>query len=308
MIFGQFFKAKNNLPKGSVLAQELRASPQKLQEHVLALTGTSRPRDYSNAEAIEEAAQYIKKAFEEAGVRPEFQNFKAGSRSYRNVVAVFGPREASRIVIGAHYDVAGNQPGADDNASGVAGVLELARLIESRKPKLNHRVELVAYCLEEPPFFGSSEMGSAVHAKSLKAENAKVDLMLSLEVIGYYSEEKNSQEFPIQGLEYIYPTTGNFIAVAGDMNSISLTKKVKSLMAENSKIDVQYINAPRSVPGMGLSDHFSYWNEGFPALMITDTAFFRNPNYHTVNDRPETLNYEKMAEVVEGVYGVLSEF
>jgi Zn-dependent M28 family amino/carboxypeptidase len=291
---------------------DLRADPQRLYGHVKSLTSTSKPRNYIYPEALDEAARYIQSYWKAYDYEIGLQTFDAAGRRYSNVVTSIGPTanrsRPARIIVGAHYDVAGLQPGADDNASGVAGLLELSRLLRSRNPPLERRVDLVAYCLEEPPFFATSEMGSAVHARSLRHYGVDVDLMISLEMIGYFTEEENSQEFPIAALKKIYPSTGNFIGVVGDLMSVRLVKKVKTLMKNSSSLDVQSINAPVSVPGVGFSDHRSYWDQGYPAIMLTDTAFFRNPHYHMVSDTIGTLNFEKMSEVVEGVYGVVTEF
>jgi Zn-dependent M28 family amino/carboxypeptidase len=291
---------------------DFRADPQRLYGHVKALTSTSKPRNYTHPEALDQAARYIQSYWKAYDYEVSFQTFEAAGRTYSNVVTSIGPTASrshpARLVVGAHYDVAGLQPGADDNASGVAGLLELSRLLRSRNPPLERRIDLVAYCLEEPPFFATSEMGSAAHARSLREYGVEVDLMISLEMIGYFTEEENSQDFPIAALRKIYPTTGNFIGVVGDLTSVRLVKKVKALMKSSSLIDVHSINAPTSVPGVGFSDHRSYWDLGYPAIMLTDTAFFRNPNYHMVSDTIGTLNFEKMSEVVEGVYGVVTGF
>lgn len=289
--------------------QHSQASAKRLRTHVERLTQTTVPRTFNQSEGLEEAGAYIASAWEIEGLKAERQSFKAGGRTYANLFTSLNPANGSRLVIGAHYDVAGDQnPGADDNASGVAGLLELARLLRPLSHELKYRVDLVAFCLEEPPFFGGPEMGSAVYARSLKDAGIKVELMLSLEMIGYFTEAEGSQGFPHPALKAFYPTRGNFIGVVGNMDSVDIIKRVRNLMDLGSRIDVQLINAPQSVTGIDLSDHRSFWDAGFQALMITDTAFFRNPHYHTANDKPETLNYDKMAEVVNGVANVVLRF
>ncbi|UOF00610.1 M28 family peptidase [Bdellovibrio reynosensis] len=287
---------------------EPRANIDRLRADVTALTSTKIPRSYENLAGLKEAAKYIENEWKKSGLKVAYQKFKAGKNTYENVVTTMGPSKGPRIVIGAHYDVAGPLPGADDNASGIAGLLEIARLIQQRKPTLKYRIDLVAYTLEEPPFFGSDQMGSAVHAKSLKELKAEVLFMLSLEMVGYFSDKKNSQSFPIPELAKIYPSTGNFIGVVGDPTSKALVTQVTRLMKQASKVDVQALNAPRELPGVSLSDHSSYWEYGYPAIMLTDTAFMRNPHYHTKGDTADTLDYKSMAEVVEGVYNVLINF
>ena len=174
---------------------------------------------------------------------------------------------------------------------------------------MTHRIDLVAYTLEEPPYFATALMGSAVHARSLKEKGTEVRLMISLEMLGFFSDEKNSQRFPFPQMSWWYPTVGNFIAVVGDqsINGRRMTRSVRSGMKRGSSLPVYSINAPTTLPGIDFSDHRNYWAEGFPALMITDTAFLRNGNYHQVTDTPDSLDYTRMAQVVEGVYRALVE-
>jgi Zn-dependent M28 family amino/carboxypeptidase len=257
------------------------------------------PRDYTHPENLDRAAAYIRAEFTRAGGATSEQPYSARGRMYRNVVAFFGPESGERIVVGGHYDVDGALPGADDNASGVAGLIELAYLLGRSPPRT--RVELVAYSLEELPFFGTPYMGSAVHARSLKQQRAEVRAMFSLEMIGYFSDEPASQQFPLDALRPFYPSRGNFIAVVGKPGQTSLVRKIKRAMRNASSLPVHSINAPRWIPGVDFSDHVSYWDLGYPAVMITDTAWYRNPNYHTARDTAETLDYARMAMVVQGV-------
>jgi hypothetical protein len=286
------------LPVRKALLRE-RADPGKLALHVEVLAGSHSPRDYRHPERLHRAAEYVAESLREPGADVRFQEFRAEGETYRNVIAVLGPDTPDRIVVGAHYDTDGPFPGADDNASGVAGLLELARLLAADPPA--RRVELVAYCLEEMPFFATDAMGSAVHARSLRRSGARVRAMLCLEMIGYFTDAPGSQTFPIGVLRLFYPDRGDFIAVVGRPREGLLVRRVKAAMRAGSGVTVRSINAPTGVPGVGLSDHASYWAEGYPAVMITDTAFYRNPNYHTESDRPETLDYRRMAAVVDGV-------
>lgn len=278
-------------------------NPARLEAHVRALAEDFVPRDENHPENLDRAAAYIGREFEQAGGAVEDQVFEIRGTPYRNVIARFGPDTKERIVVGAHYDAAGPYPGADDNASGVAGLIELAFLLG--KGSLPLRVELVAYTLEEPPYFASPAMGSAIHAASLKKQGVKVRAMISLEMIGYFTDEPGSQELPAPFLKLFYPSTGNFIAVVGKLGQGSLVRKIKNAMKRASPLPVQSINAPTSLPGVDFSDHRNYWAAGYPAVMITDTAFFRNPNYHAPSDTPETLDYRRMGMVVEGVYGAV---
>jgi hypothetical protein len=275
--------------------------PSRLQQHVRALAIEFHPRSWDEPENIERTARYISERFSEAGGRVSEQPFeiRAGD-SYKNILARFGPEDGERIVVGAHYDAARGTPGADDNASGVAGLIELAFLLARQPPPVP--VELVAWTLEEPPFFRTDEMGSAHHAAQLRRQGAKVRGVIALEMLGVFSDAPGSQRFPVPGLGLLYPTRGNFIAVVGGLSHIGLVRKVKRAMRGASDLPVHSINAPGSLPGVDFSDHASYWRQGFDAVMITDTAFFRNQRYHTEQDTPDTLDYPRMAKVVQGVF------
>ena len=251
-------------------------------------------------------AAYVSGEFERAKGRVAEQPFDVGGRTYRNVSALFGPETGERIIVGAHYDTAGALPGADDNASGVAGLLELARVLGDAD--LLVQVELVAFTLEEPPFFRSEYMGSSVHARSLERQEVKVRVMFSLEMIGCFTDAPDSQDYPVSILKAFYPSRGNFIAVVGRLGQASIGRRVKRAMRGASPLPVRSINAPRSIPGVDFSDHLNYWNAGYDAVMITDTAFYRNPNYHTARDTHDTLDYERMAMVVRGVHAAVLAF
>ena len=280
----------------------------RLRADVEMLSSMGPARDYLHPEALERSALYIAGQFRQAGWETSSQPFTVAGRTYRNIIARSGAADRERIVIGAHYDVCGPQPGADDNASGVAGLLELARLVNEQKPQLQHSLELVAYCLEEPPFFKTENMGSFIHVRSLRRENAKVKLMICLEMIGYFSEQPGSQALPFLLLKPFYPSRGNFIAVVGRLADWGLVRRVKKLLNAGSQIDVRSINAPAQLPGIDFSDHLNYWRYDIPAVMITDTAFFRNPHYHEKSDTLQTLDFAKMAEVLHGVYWTLLNF
>ena len=279
--------------------------PAWLEAHVRTLVGFS-PRDETYPENLDRAAAWIRRELEDAGGRVEDQPFKTRGAIYRNAVAHFGPENRERIVVGAHYDAAGPYPGADDNASGVAGLLELARLLGETPPP--GHVELVAFTLEEPPSFTTPAMGSATHAASLKERGVTLRAMIALEMIGYFTDAPGSQSYPRSLLKLFYPTRGNFIGVVGKLGQGALVRRVRNAMRRASPLPVRSISAPVSLPGVDFSDHRSYWDAGYEAVMITDTAFYRNPNYHTEHDTPETLDYGRMAMVVEGIWAaVMSE-
>lgn len=279
--------------------------PARLEAHVRKLAVDFSPRDINHLENLDLAAAYIASELTQAGGSISEQRYRVENRSFRNVIARFGPDTPERIVVGAHYDAFGALPGADDNASGVAGLIELARLLGAHPPAL--RIDLVAFSTEEPPYFGTTGMGSSVHALSLRKENASVRAMLSLEMIGYFSDERGSQHFPAGILSAFYPSTGNFIGVVGRVSDGLLARRVKSAMSEAAPLPVYSVSAPSVIPGVDFSDQLNYWHAGYKAVMITDTAFYRNVNYHTQRDTPEKLDYKRMAMVVEGVYAAVTD-
>lgn len=281
-------------------------SPDRLRMHVRMLSESLHPRSVQDLTKLEAAADYIHAALAASGAEVTDQWFEDQGEKYRNVIARFGPAEGPLLVIGAHYDSFETTPGADDNASGVAGLIELAQLLARHPPR--RPVELVAYTTEEPPHFYQPSMGSAQHAASLRAAGREVSLMLSLEMIGWFSDEPGSQTYPIPGMDILYPSQGNFIAIIGRFGDWSHTRKVKAAMAGGSDLPVHSINTTALIPGVDLSDHLNYWGEGYPALMITDTAFYRNPHYHMSEDTYDKLDYERMAEVVRGVFAVVQSY
>ena len=278
----------------------------RLRSDVEALTGLPGFRCFERPDDLDRAATWVRSALEESGLPVEEQPFGVGGWTYKNFIARYGPVSAPLLVIGAHYDVCGEQPGADDNASAVAGLLELARLLGRHRPEMTHRVELALWPLEEPPNFRTPDMGSAVHADLLAHRNADVSGMICLEMIGYFSDEPGSQEYPAPGMGLFYPSRGIFISVVGNGSSWWFTRRVKARMAGATELPVRSINAPTVVPGVDFSDHLNFWRHGWNAVMITDTAFFRNPNYHEVTDTPDTLDYERLAHVVTGVYAAVT--
>lgn len=282
----------------------MQAKADRLYGDVKFLTSLDPARNYRNLKSLTKAATYISDVFTATGGKPWVQRWNARGNDYSNVGVSYNEENPRRIVVGAHYDVAGDQPGADDNASGVAGVLELARLVFASKPKLDHRIDFICYCLEEPPFFGGENMGSYIHAKSLFDQGATVSCMVCLEMIGYYSDEPGSQRYPSPDLSNKYPSTADFIAVVGIEKYRSLNEQFHRIMSVGSKIDVQVVSFPENdaLSGMAsLSDQRNYWKFGFPALMINDTSFVRNPHYHEPSDTIDTLDFPKMTEVVSGV-------
>jgi Zn-dependent M28 family amino/carboxypeptidase len=288
--------------RGEPPPPSVRADPQRLEGHVRALADFS-PRDFEHPERLAETAKYLGAALQSYGLTSTEQPYAIDGVTFMNVITAVGPSDGELVVVGAHYDAAGPTPGADDNASGTAALLELARLW-ALSPPPETRIELVFYTLEEQGF-RTPNMGSGVHARSLKARGATVRAMFSLEMLGCFTDAPSSQTFPIGALSLLYPTVGNFITVVGSFSEPSLVRNIKRAMQGASSLPVESINAPRFIRGVDFSDHLSYWNEGYPAVMITDTAFYRNPRYHTEEDTPETLDYARMAEVVRQLYAAV---
>jgi hypothetical protein len=282
-------------------------SRNRLYKDVETLTAIQPARNYANLASLNKAADYIYQQFSELDCHLEEQMFVVDGKEYKNVIASFGKTDGERVIVGAHYDVCGHQPGADDNASAVAGLLETARLLHARKPTLPYRIDFVAYSLEEPPYFATPQMGSAVHARYLHDNRIPVKAMICYEMIGYFSEKPHSQQFPDPALSKIYPHTGNFIIVVGIQGQEKFTRKIQSLMQAHAAIDVQAITFPYAEGLAGLSDHRNYWKYNYPAVMINDTSFLRNPHYHQKSDTIDTLDFAKMAEVVKGAYAALTQ-
>ena len=278
--------------------------PFRLQEHVRKLSEEFVPRDSEHRENLLQTAKYIQDALQPYAAKVAFQCYGVNGRQYVNVIAEYGPATNNILVVGAHYDAFSVYPGADDNASGVAGLIELGRLL--KQLNLRCRVELVAYSLEEPPFFASQYMGSAVHAHRVKKAGKTVELMIALEMIGYFTEKNDSQKYIVPLLHISHPSEGNFIAIIDRIFS-KKAQEIASAVNRFTSLPAYAITAPAAVPGIDFSDHRNYWANGFPAVMVTDTAFYRNPFYHSPNDTMDTLNYEKMADVIYGIFKYIEE-
>ncbi len=273
-----------------------RTNPRFLRKHVDFLTIDVRPRGADQPENLDKAADYIAAEFEKSGAAVTTQPF---NKKYKNVIARFGPSTGRALLVGAHYDAFTSTaalPGADDNASGTAGLLELARLLGTVKPK--RPIVLIAWSAEEPPFYGSRLMGSAVHADSVDAND--VEAVICLEMIGYF---RGTQSWPNAIFDLLYPDRTDFIAVGGGWDDRALVRQVKRGIRGAGGVDVLSFVGPRAA--LHGSDHENYWAAGMRAVLVTDTAFLRNPNYHTVRDTADTLDYEKMAGVVDGIFNAI---
>jgi Zn-dependent M28 family amino/carboxypeptidase len=293
--------------KFTVPQPEWGKEEQNLFNHVDHLSETIGSRSFSEPSKITDARDYILSTLQTYGLNPELQDFTVNSTTFSNIIiTIDGQRFPDEIiVIGAHYDTVLGTPGADDNASAVAMLLETARIMAGSTP--DRTLKLVFFVLEEPPVFGTKNMGSRIFARQAREKNMDIQAMISLEMVGYFSEKKGQQGFPLPLMSLFYSTTPNFIAVVGNFKSKALVDQVKKGLKTGCSVPVETLAAPSIVPGVGLSDHASFWKEGYPAIMITDSAFYRNPNYHQPSDTKDTLNYVIMAELLKGLIHVAGD-
>ena len=259
-------------------------------------------RNFDNYKSLDGARSFIESYWTEVGYEVQLQTYKVKGKEVHNVVVQLGPAEGPQIFVGAHYDVAGNLPGADDNGSGTVGLMLFGQKLFPHANTLKTGVRLVAFTLEEPPFFQTSQMGSRVYANALKRAGTDVRLMISLEMIGYYSDEPRSQKFPKMFPQDGLPTVGNFICMVGRDQEEAEIQQLSSLMTLHSTVPIVPLLANTQVRGVTFSDHESFWRRGYPAVMLTDTAFFRNPHYHQRGDKIDTLHYDKMASLMQSLY------
>lgn len=279
------------------------AEPERLRGHVRHLCDVIGRRGAAHPEGMRRAADYIEAHMRASGAEVRRQAVPVGSPPFVNLIVRMGPPNEARFVVGAHYDSWMDSVGADDNASGVAGLLELARLLGTLPSP--PAVELVAYAMEEPPFFRTEQMGSAVHARSLRGEELEVRGMVALEMIGFFSHEEGSQDYPSAYLRNRMPSRGDYIAVIGRSEDEAFLTSIRDAMSVHAELPVYGYAAPPFVTGIDFSDHRSYWPLGIPAAMVTDTAFLRNHAYHSHEDTADRLDYRSMGRVVDGIFSVL---
>jgi Zn-dependent M28 family amino/carboxypeptidase len=275
-----------------------------LRRHVV--TVASREHHALERVHLEAAARYIESTLAGFGYRVETQPFEVATGPVRNIeIELAGATRAGEIiVVGAHYDAVIGAPGANDNGSGVAAVLELARLLKGAAPARTLR--LVFFVNEEPPFYRGHEMGSRRYAARSKERRETIVAMLSIETIGYYSDEPRSQHYPFP-LSFFYPDTGDFIAFVSNLASRRLLRDALGAFRRHAAFPSEGVAAPAALPGIDWSDHGSFWAEGYPALMVTDTAPFRYRHYHTREDTPDKVDYERLARVTDGLARMLRE-
>ena len=272
------------------LSDEERGLAERLRRHVTVLAESERNED------LERAARYIESAFKGHGVAVESDWFVSRGRKVRNLQTP----GAAVIVVGAHYDSVFRSPGADDNASGVAVVIELAAMLR------NQGIRFIAFANEESPYFRGPEMGSWHSARSSRERGENLRAMISLEMLGYYRDEPGSQRYPAP-LGFFYPDRADFIGFVGDLGSRDLVHKIIASFRRHARFPSEGVAAPALIPGVDWSDHWSFRKHGYPAIMVTDTAFNRNPHYHQPSDKADTLDYERMARVTMGLAAVLKE-
>jgi Zn-dependent M28 family amino/carboxypeptidase len=276
--------------------------------HVEMLAGTIGERNIWRYDGLQRAAVYIEGEFARNGYEPKRQTYDVSRVPVSNIeTSLPGTSRAAEIVVlGAHYDTVSGSPGANDNGTGVAALLELSRRL-ARRPQ-PRTIRFVAFVNEEPPFFHTEAMGSVVNARAARARGDKIVAMLSLETMGYYSDVKGSQQYPAP-IALMYPDVGNFIGFVANIGSARMMLRARRAFKERTAFPLQSAAVPAAIPGVGWSDHWAFWEAGYPGMMVTDTAPYRYPWYHTADDTPDKISADKVGHVVDGlehVVGVLA--
>ncbi len=275
-----------------------------LQRHVHALAVSIGERHAGKLQPLNQTADYIVKQFEHTGLAVRDQTYTAYGTEFRNVIAELGGEIDEIIVVGAHYDSVPGSPAANDNASGVAALLELAA--RNADQRFHRTIHFVAFPNEELPHGGTDAMGSLTYAGRAKQNGDKIIAMMSLETIGYYTDEPGSQKYPAP-LAWLYPDTGNFVAFVGNLRSRQLVRTAIASFRSHATIASEGIAAPNLLRDIRRSDHASFWRHGYPAIMVTDTASFRYPYYHTPQDTPDKIDFTRLAQVTAGLNQVIRE-
>ena len=288
------------------LTGEQAALSAELRQYVEALAGRIGERNLRQYRNLVDAAETIEQALADCGYAVERQEYDVEGRTCVNLAAEIpgADRREEIVVVGGHYDSVLFCPGANDNGTGVAATLALARALSDFRP--SRTLRFLCFVNEEPPFFQTANMGSRVYAKRCRQRGENITAMICLETIGYYSDEKGSQHYP-PPLGLLYPSTGDFIAFVGNYGSRVLVRQVVGSFRRQAEFPSEGGAVPGVLPGIGWSDHWSFWKEGYPALMVTDTAPFRYPHYHQPTDTPDKIDYERTARVVSGVQAVVRE-
>lgn len=281
-----------------------------IESHVNVLAKTIGARHAGAPARLDATVKYITSTLGPAnlGYKVNRESYKVGDAEFHNLVLQIISTDPDRgheiVLVGAHYDTVMTTPGADDNASGVAACISLAQAFAQTRHERTLR--FVFFANEEPPWFQTENMGSLVYAKACKTRGETISAMLSLESLGYYSKAPGSQKAP-PGLESAVPDKGDFLAVVGNVTSTPIVDQFRDWFSRNSTLPLVGMSLPASIAEQGWSDHWSFWQQGYPAVMVTDTATFRNPHYHTITDTPETLDYESLTRAVQGLEGVITQ-
>jgi Zn-dependent M28 family amino/carboxypeptidase len=285
-------------PAEITLRDELRADVHKL-------AGEIGERNMNQYRQLSAAADFIQESFSKAGLQPRRDTYQLQNLECHNIETGIHGTSPQIIVVGAHYDSVAGAPGANDNGSGVAAVLALARRFAKKHPDKSLR--FVAFVNEEPPYFQTSAMGSLVYASRCKSRGDQISAMISLETIGYFSDTPDSQTYPSTLLGAFYPKVGNFIGFVGNVGSRQLVRRALLSFRRAERLPSEGAAVPAFIPGVAWSDHWSFWQQGYPAIMITDTAPFRYPHYHALTDTADKLNYDRFALVVSGLEKVIDD-
>ncbi len=277
-----------------------------LEKHIVKLADQIGERNIWREHQLEEAARYIEETLEKLGYLVTKQEFEIRGITVRNIEAelIGSSRPEEIIVVGAHYDSVMGSPGANDNGSGVAAVLEIARLLAGTKP--SRTIRFVAFVNEEPPFFQTEEMGSLIYTSQARQRKERITAMMAIETIGYYSDAAESQHYPFP-FSFFYPSTGNFIGFVGNIASRNLVHQAIASFRRHTAFPSEGVAAPGWITGISWSDQWSFWKEGYPAFMVTDTALFRYQYYHSREDTPDKIEYDHMARVVAGLSRIAAD-
>jgi peptidase M28-like protein len=302
--FGVRMPGKNISNAGPLTSKDVDLRDE-LKADVQRLAGEIGERNMWRYPQLNAAADFVENSFSGARLRPRRDSYELHGQACHNIEVEIPGTRPDVVLIGAHYDSVFGSPGANDNGSGVAALLALARRFAGKSPQ--HTLRFVAFVNEEPPFFLSGEMGSFVYASRCKARGDQISTMISLETIGYFSDAPHSQTYPAPGLGMFYPKVGNFIGFVGDVRSRALLRRVIALFRKHAKIPSEGAALPAFIPGVSWSDQWSFWRHGYPGIMITDTAPFRYPHYHSSTDTPDKLDYDRFTLVVSGMEKVIEE-
>jgi Zn-dependent M28 family amino/carboxypeptidase len=296
-------KKISNAARLSAEESELRA---ELVADVRVLGGEIGERNMARYQQLIGAAIFIEDSFSRAGLQPHRDSYELHGRACHNIETEIRGARPEVLLIGAHYDSVLGSPGANDNGSGVAAMLALSRRFAARPTTKTLR--FVAFVNEEPPYFLTDQMGSFVYASRCKSRGDQISAMISLETIGYFSDAPHSQTYPALGLGAFYPTVGNFIGFVGNVASRALLRRVTALFRQHAKVPSEGAALPSFIPGVAWSDQWSFWQHGYRGIMITDTAPFRYPHYHSATDTPDKLDYNRFALVVSGIEKMIERF